>query len=335
MKLDHNFLKKIQRATFCKTIGVSLENAEKNRPFVKKTIKDLKKAYSRERTRPALVVSGGPSLHRNNHIQVLKSAGFSGYTVVADGSMALCLRNGVVPDFVLTVDPDPHRIIRWFGDTRLRERPEDDYFKRQDLDPELNVDGEGKNRETTQLVNRFGSRIKLIISTSVSNEITLRAMEAGMDLFWWNPLFDDFEDAESVSRKLYRENHAPCMTTGGNVGSSCWVFAQAILASDPVMMIGMDFSYPPGTDVYHTQYYDVLKELYPDHPEKGLFEVYNPQLQETWLTDPAYYWYRQNFLEMVKAAQVRTINCTEGGILFGQGVEWKSFSASLTATRAS
>lgn len=329
MHYDEDFLKEISRATYRKCIDLGLEHARRNKPYVQKTIRDLSRELKGDRGGPALVVSGGPSLHARKHIAVLKEEGFGGRLVAADGSMGHCLRNGIVPDFVLTVDPDPHRVIRWFGDPRLSERPEDDYFKRQDIDPEINEREAEKNRETIDLVNRYGPEIKLVISTSVTPEITERALEAGMDLYWWNPLYDDFDDPDSASRTLCRELKVPCMTTGGNVGSSCWVFAQAILQSDPVLMVGMDFSYPPGTDVYNTQYYDVLKELYPEEPEKGLIKVHNPHLDEVWLTDPAYYWYSRGFKDMLAGAGGRTVNCTEGGILFGDGVEWKPFRQAL------
>ena len=45
---------------------------------------------------------------------------------------------------------------------------------------------------------------------------------------------------------------------------------------------------------------------------------------ETWFTDPAYYWFREVFFEMARQADCRTFNCTEGGILFGNGVEMAS-----------
>ena len=98
-------------------------------------------------------------------------------------------------------------------------------------------------------------------------------------------------------------------------------------------MVGMDFSYPPGTNVRNTQYYEFLKELLPDNPEAGLIEVYNPYVKETWLTDPAYYWYSQNFLEMAPQASCKTYNCTEGGILFGDGVEFIGLSEALQPYR--
>ena len=325
----NDFFNKITRATLERSAAIGLKHALANRPFIKKTIKDISKDVPDLIRRPALVVSGGPSLHKNAHLKVLKEEGFPGPLVAADCAIGHCLRHGIVPEFVLTVDPHPHRIIRWFGDTKIHERPEDDYFQHQDIDPELNANEIAKNEELISLVNQHGSRIKLAISTSTSPEITERALSAGIELYWWNPLYDDFDHPGSVSATLRKEVNIPFMTTGGNVGACCWAFAQAILKSDPVYMVGMDFGYPPGTKVQNTQYYDVLKDIYPDNPARGLIEVPNHILGETWLTDPAYYWYKLCFLKMNVGASGRTINCTEGGILFDYTLEWMPFRTAL------
>lgn len=332
---DTDFFEKIAQGTLWKSAALGLAHARVNRPYIEKSIKDLAAELRMASPKPALVVSGGPSLHRRKHLEVLKAEGFQGHVIAADGSLGHCLRHGVVPDFVLTVDPDPHRIIRWFGDPRLHERPADDYFQRQDIDPELNANEIARNQELIELVDRFGPQITLVISTSASPEITERALSVGMRLYWWNPLYDDPSQLEGVSAALRREVNIPFMTTGGNVGSSCWAFAQAILRADPVYMVGMDFSYPPGTDVYNTQYYEVLKELYPESPARGLVTVQNPILGETWLTDPAYFWYKMCFLRMLANAPGRTVNCTEGGILFGEGIDWMSFRDALSGLASS
>ncbi len=322
-------------ATLTKTAELGFRHAVENQKYIKKTIKDLKKELGRKSLKPSLIVSGGPSLHRMKSLETMKQKGFKGYIVSADGSMGHCLRNGIVPDFVVTVDPDPHRIIRWFGDPRLSQRPEDDYFERQDLDPALNTDQIARNNELIELVNHFGPKIKLIISTSSSPEIAQRCIDAGMELYWWNPLYDDYDNPESVTKKIYQMNKVPCMVTGGNVGASGWVFAHSILGCPSVILIGMDCSYPPGTAVRNTQYYEHLLELFPENPEKGLIKVYNPFLDETWITDPGYYWYAQIFKKMAPLASCVTYNCTEGGILFGDGIEFMKLSDVLDHLRDS
>jgi|TARA_B100001964_G_C14253874_1_gene611299 hypothetical protein len=327
--LNEEQLKAISGATLKKTAEIGLKHARENLPYIENTIRDIKKDIFDKPAKPALVISAGPSLHLKESIESIKRSGFSGYIVTADGSLGYCLRNGVVPDYVVTVDPHPHRIIRWFGDPKLTKRPEDDYFKRQDLDPVMNNDEVTRNDELIELVNGYGSQIKAVISTSVSPEITKRCIEAGMDLYWWNPLYDDYERPESCSKRVYQQNKVPCMVTGGNVGTSAWVFSHVILNSPEVLLVGMDFSYPPGTNVKNTQYYDMLKEIFFENPEKGLIEIYNPYLKETWITDLAYCWYNEIFLKMVPLASCKTYNCTEGGILFGKGVEFVPLSTGL------
>lgn len=321
----------ISEATLKKTAALGLKHAQENLPYLEKTIKDLRQELLDASPRPALVVSAGPSLHKRKSIEAIKNSGFKGYIVCADGAFGHCLRSSLIPDFVVTVDPDPHRIIRWFGDPRLAERPEDDYFQRQDLDPALNKDEINRNEELLNLVNRYGPQVKLIISTSVSPEIARRCLDAGMQLYWWNPLYDDYDKPDSVSREVFKLNRIPCMVTGGNVGTSAWVFAQSILRCPDVILAGMDCSYPPGTKAINTQYYEHLKEIFPEDPAEGLVEIFNPHLGETWITDPGYYWYAQIFLQLVKMAPGRTYNCTEGGILFGEGIDFGRLSEVLAS----
>jgi len=98
-----------------------------------------------------------------------------------------------------------------------------------------------------------------------------------------------------------------------------------------VIVVGLDCSYPPGTKVRNTQYYEHLKDIFPEDPTEGLVKIYNPHLEETWITDPGYYWYAQIFLQLVKMAPGKTYNCTEGGILFGEGIDFRKLSDVLAS----
>jgi len=53
-----------------------------------------------------------------------------------------------------------------------------------------------------------------------------------------------------------------------------------------------------------------------DRFHEAYVHVENPH-GETWFCDPAYWWFRDVFLEMAREAGCETVNCTEGGILFG------------------
>lgn len=319
-KLSKKQLENISQATFNKCNEIGAKHAQDNLPYIKNTILDLQKEDSN--IEHAIVICAGPSLHINNHAETILNAGYKGIVIAADGAMYYCLRKGIIPDYVLTVDPHPTRIIRSFGDPELKSIEDDDYFRRQDLDPALNEDEIKRNQEIVDLVNKYGKKIKMIISTSSSPKITRRCLEAGMQLYWWNPIYDDYEKKGSLTRKIFDMTKIPCMATGGNVGTSAWVFAAAILGVKNVALVGMDFSYHPDTPLYRTQYYHELKEVFKDRIEDGFIKVYNPYLKQRWYTDPAYYWYRQNFLGLVKKVDSNTYNCTEGGILFGKGINF-------------
>lgn len=313
---------RIAQATFLKTAPVGLRHAQENRPYLQRTIEELE-GFSPERP-SAIVLCAGPSLHRNETAQRIRRARYQerGVLVATDGALGYCLRHELIPDFVVSVDPHPTRIVRWFGDAQLDQRPPDDYFGRQDLDPHLARDERGSNRELLERVDRYGPGIRAILSTSVSPSVTRRVREARMPIYWWNPIYDDYDEPESVTRRIFELTRVPCMVTGGNSGTAAWVFAGSILKKSAVALVGMDLSYPPGTPLTSTQYYTELRELFGDQWTEAFLQVWNPYLQQTWMTDPTYEWYRDSFLTLAQQSPVTTYNCTEGGILFGRGIHW-------------
>ncbi len=320
---------RLAEATLRKTADWGLRNAKANLPYIKKTVLDLERKSPQDRPRSVIVFGGGPSLHRKNPAPVLLQHGYSGEIVACDAALGFCLRNGLVPDYVVTVDSHAHRIIRWFGDTSFASRPADDYFARQDLDP-IHKDEIQANEMTIRLVNQNGKAIKAIIATSVDLGVTQRCIEAGMDLYWWNPLYDDFEKPDSYARRAYELTGAPCLVTGGNVGSSAYVFADAVLHPQKVGLVGFDLGYAPGTPLLNTQYYYELRELLGDRVAEAYIETYNPYTGETWFSDPTYYWYRKAFLEIAAETACETYNCTGGGILFGDNVHFCDLGEFLT-----
>ena len=312
-------------ATTFKSLDAALSNAEKNKSFYGKTILDLAEASHKELKREAIVIVGGPSLHRKNPVDKIMASGFQGDIITADGSLGYCLRNGLIPDYVVTVDPNPfaNRIVRWFGDPDLESRPEDDYFRRQDLDPEHWKNEIRANSELIELVNKYGCRIKAVIATSAHPDVTKRCVDSGMALYWWNPLYDDYDQPGSITRRVFESNRIPCLTTGGNVGTSAWIIAHAILGRKNIALVGMDLGYPPGTPLLNTQYYYELVELLgKEKVAEAFVHTYNPHIKETWFADPAYNWYREVFLELAKEADCTTYNCTEGGLLFGENINF-------------
>lgn len=312
-------------ATTFKSLEAALTNAEKNRPYYRKTILDLNDINRKEPEGSTIVVCSGPSLHRKQSVAKILVSGFKGDIIVPDGSLGHCLRNGLIPDYVVTVDPNPfgNRIVRWFGDPELEKRPDDDYFRRQDFDPKHWNNERQVNKDLVELVNKHGSKIKAVIATSAHPDVTKRCIDSGMDLYWWNPLYDDYDQPNSITRKIFENNKIPCLTTGGNVGTSAWIIAHAVLRRKNIALVGMDLSYAPGTSPLNTQYYHELVSLLGNERVAEAFvHTYNPHLKETWFADPAYNWYRKVFLELAKEANCTTYNCTEGGLLFGDNINF-------------
>jgi hypothetical protein len=110
-----------------------LRNARENLKNIEHSITEsVTKHYKK-----AVVIAAGPSLHRKNIAKrILENKKEDTCIVSCDGSLGYCLRNDLVPDYVVTLDPHAGRIVRWFGDPDIETKlANDDYFKRQDMDP--------------------------------------------------------------------------------------------------------------------------------------------------------------------------------------------------------
>jgi len=319
MELGRKIASALEAATFERVAGVGLANAERNRPRIVRSVLDLAETPLGAGD-AAIVVGAGPSLHRRRSLERLRASGFAGTIVAADGALGACLRAGVVPHVVVSVDPHPERIVRWFGDPALQAAPADDYFRRQEMDPVQSLDELSANRALVELVDAYGPKIKVAAATSAAPAVVERCEQARMELYWWNPMYDDYDKPDSLSRRLWKINGLPCLNGGGNVGTAAWVLAHAVLGKRRIGLVGIDLGYAPGTPYEKTQYYPELRELLGDRYREAFIHTENPVTRETWFSDPAYHWFRDVFLEMARLADCETINCTEGGLLFGPGI---------------
>src|SRR5207247_6705845 len=125
--------------------GFGADNAEANRARIARSVLELAET-PRGAGEAAIVVGAGPSLSRRRSLERLRASGFAGTIVAADGALGACLRAGVVPHVVVSVDPHPERIVRWFGNPALTAAPADDYFRRQEMDPAHREDELSANR---------------------------------------------------------------------------------------------------------------------------------------------------------------------------------------------
>jgi hypothetical protein len=144
-------------------------------------------------------------------------------------------------------------------------------------------------------------------------------------------MYDDYDKPGSLSRRLWEMNGLPCLNGGGNVGTAAWVLTNAVLGRRRIGLIGIDLGYAPGTSLEKTQYYPELRELLGERYREAFIHTENPVTGETWFSDPAYHWFRDVFLEMARDADCQTVNCTEGGLLFGPGITIASLDTFLEA----
>lgn len=275
------------------------------------------------KTDRAVVIAAGPSMHRVSPFPALKSGAYDGTEIATDSAILRCLRHGVVPDLVVTLDPHDPSIVRWFGDPELDAAAlEDDYFRRQDMD-DLFHDEMRTNRELIDLLARHGPQIRIALSTSAGERVVRRAIDCGMQIYWFNPMIDDPNLPDSRSRCLFEANGLPLINCAGNVGTACWMIADAVLGRRHVAVTGMDFSYYSDTPYLNTQYYREAVDLVgADNLDALYVRVFNPHARQWFYTDPAYLWFRDVFLELAADADCVTYNCTGGGILFGDHIEY-------------
>lgn len=312
--------------------ALALENAQKNLSMIQKgeSLKSLRNESSGIGDK-AIILAAGPSLKRKKVAEQIIESDYQGAIIATESSMLYCLRKGIIPDLVVTVDPHPKRIVRWFGDPDLSEADlrADDYFERQDLDTSFS-EALRANDEILELLSKFGPQMRIAVSSSSAESVVTRAHQSDMKVYWWNPMYDDPDKENSVTRTLHNENGLPCLNAGGNVGAAAWMMANAVWNKQRIAVTGMDFGYYAETPYKNTQYYhEALSLVGKDKLDDLYMKVYNPHLEEWFYTDPAYMWYRECFLQMAGHANCKTFNCTEGGILFGDNITFKNLSSFL------
>lgn len=318
MKMSTNF-ETIQKATFS-LMNMWLKNFARNLPYILEgnSIKNLSVFQTGEiidshiTSKSAIIIGKGPSVYQKKHLEMLSTSKYNDTIICSDIMLITALKQGVTP-----------------------EKFTDFYV--------LTVDGESEQAEfyDDPLVKKYSDRIKVILSTCTSPKVMEVCKKFGLDVYWFNPLIDDFRKEDSFSKimnVMTRSEKNPKgiagIQTGGNVGTNSWVFAWAILGRSPTVLIGIDFGYPASTSIEETQHYQHLLKCYNNDVEhvKNVHRIiHNKDFNCDVLLDPIYDFYREGFCNLVIYTPnwVRTINATEGGSLFGERIETMKFSEFL------
>lgn len=263
----------------------------------------------------AVVVGRGPSLFKNKHCEMLadaiNSGAYKGMVVASDGGLIPLLEAGVVPNVVISVDGAPV-IKKWF------DHP---------------------------LVTKYGPQLKWIVTVTVNHEVYKLARKAGVQTYWFNPMFDDWRQNESwtkLQRLLTKTDKlpksVPAINSGGNAGACSWIMAMEVFFRSPIAFIGIDFGYPEETKLEDTHYFSSAMRIAKNDVKlirEAYKEFYHPIFKTKAYVDMVFYHYRQAMIEMQLDTKAwyrlygGTINCTEGGTLFGYGIKCMKFKEFL------
>ena len=332
-KFGLRLVDQMEQITFDRIGKKSISNIKYNLKYLDEgqSIGKLKKQFSE--FDHAIIIAAGPSIKRMDPIKEMKRHdGFKGKIISTDSGLQYCLKNNVIPDLVVTIDPHESRIIRWFGNPNLNQQEidSDDYYRRQDMDEDFS----NEISVNTKLINRVNTNCKgmpIALSTASSKAVVERVISVGMDIYWFNPMLDNPDLENSHTMAAHRLNKLPCINCGGNVGTTAWMILDEVLKAKTIALTGVDFSYYSDTSYLQTQYYHEAVEIVgEENLDEFFIKVFNPYLDKWFFTDPAYYWYRQAFLEMVRDGSSITYNCTNGGILFGENVKFTKLNQYLT-----
>jgi len=262
----------------------------------------------------AIVIGRGPSLKKNNHLELLANSDFKGCIVCTDGSLPDVLEAGVTPAkfpnfFVVSIEPY----------SRIKKFYEHD------------------------VVKKFGSKINGIFPTISSPEVIRAAKEAGIKINWMHLLFDLNEGKKSfnyisalMTRSKKHIQGLPAIQTGGNAGTSAWFISWKILKCKVVALIGINHGWEIDDDWekivshgFENPNIDLSQKN--SSLKKFIKKIYNPEFESFCYLDPIYQFYSDIFKDFIRKSPdwLKTVNATEGGSIFGDRISCMKFSEFL------
>ena len=277
-------------------------NLARNLPFILKDGKSIKQLVDTEKDKASVIVGAGPSIYKHKHIEMLKESNFKGIVCSSDKMLIPLLKNDVIPNYVISIDAHSQLIPAFY------KHP---------------------------LVKKNADKIKVVIGTFVSPNLTKLLRKLGLDTYWFSATGERRMILLTVSE--HNPNGLLSLRSTGNTGALSWVFSWSILKCNPTCWIGMDMGYPEGTNLEDTPYYSGILNT-PDKTVSALaaspkYEViYNPAFKCYAKVDPVFKGYRTELLRAIEndlPSDIIVYNCTEGGTLFGKKIKCVPFKEFL------
>lgn len=307
--------KAIAEFTFSHRITMWMQNMGKNMDKIVKgkRLQDLQEEMTkRHKGHSAIIIGGGPSLEKYRHLDMLAKSNYKGAVFTCDKNLASCLRRGIKPDLVGTLDGAP--IIANFYKDPLVQKCYDKTvaaFCAQTVHPDVLAYWKGE--------------IYWFLT------------------FWDNP-YKDLEkkqiDPKSITLLLHlMTGDKTMMQSVGNIGSTLWNIAY-YFNLNPICLVGFDMGYLLETPVKNTPYYETYYHLLKNQNKLSDEAIsrcyrrdYNPDFKNWSKTDLIFESYAaatKHFMGLAKQISgTRTINATGGGILHGEPIESMKFEEFL------
>jgi hypothetical protein len=284
-----------------KTLGVLLpfwaSNIANNMPAILngKNVDDIPK----RKDEPAIVIAAGPSLKKKKHLNLLKSVAWKHPIITCDRMLTSCLAKKIIPYCVCTVDASPK--VSKFYENELVAKHNEAYT----------------------------------VLSVASHPRTVTYAKYNREIYWFIPFMDDAKnDPTSLTRMLHFMTNKSMILVGGNVGSLSWNIAH-YLKCNPIILIGFDLSYDDANITKSIYYQAFLQLLKGDKKEtKSLYAMSkHPVFKNKYVLDPIFKSYREMFRNYASTAHrlygLETINATEGGSVFGDGITCIPFKQAL------
>jgi len=246
---------------------------------------------------PALVIGAGPTLYRNKHLELLAEKGFDGHIFATDAVLKDCLEHGIVPDYVIFVDPS------------------------EKIYPFIDHD----------IVDKYADKLTAIMNVIMHPSVVERWKG---DIMWYQVFIEEII-GPNVTFTLQQLTHTTALMSAGHSASIGWSTA-AIKNYNPIVSIGLDLSFPPDMSIEESRIFEYYLKSNAGNREKtldALEECYKHYHHKFFNTDcyyeiifGAYTECSKRILQTLNSTGIRIINCTEGGTLEGEGIECMWFA---------
>lgn len=280
---------KLNAVTVTHYMPMWLQNIYRN--FLKKhvkNIKDIKEIFDTATNKPAIVIGAGPSLQKFHHLELLADSAFYkekiGPILTTSHTVKDCLEAGVIPDYMILLDPEPVML------------------------PHIDHD----------IVDEYADKIKGIFPITIDNIVLNRWK--GKKIFFLAAISEaTIPNVQAVLSGLFPKITE--MNALANAGTFSWNVAK-FLGCNPIAMIGMDQGFLMDTPVEETPYYKAFQKSY-DNREEILDNDYyfhtHSFFKTDRYTDDIYRNFAKNAIAAANVAKkdkgIRTINATGGGFI--------------------